>query len=58
VYPVVHVGSVEQVLHQVRKAMRYPVDGVFLIDHDADDRRTTARRPSAFERSWATAIPG
>lgn len=39
VYPVIHVRTVEQVRSQVANLVRHPVDGVFLIDHDADDRR-------------------
>lgn len=39
VYPVIHVTGVEESLREVRKAARHPIDGVFLIDHDADDQR-------------------
>lgn len=39
VYPVIHVYDVDQVLHQVDVAQRHDIDGVFLIDHDADDPR-------------------
>lgn len=39
VHPVIHVRNVHQVLDQVSAALRHPVDGVFLIDHDADDAR-------------------
>ncbi|MGJ3507135.1 hypothetical protein [Enemella sp. A6] len=39
VHPVVHVVDVEAAVHEVRKVVRHPIHGVFLIDHDADDQR-------------------
>ncbi|TWP32961.1 hypothetical protein [Leekyejoonella antrihumi] len=41
VYPVIHVTDVQQVLNQARTALRHDIDGLFLIDHDADDHRLT-----------------
>lgn len=42
VYPVIHVQDLDQVLSQVRLAQRHDVDGIFLIDHDANDARLSA----------------
>lgn len=39
VFPVIHVTSREQALYDVTIVDRHPVNGVFLIDHDANDRR-------------------
>jgi hypothetical protein len=39
VYPVIHVETVPQVVRDARTAAEHPVDGVFLIAHDADDAR-------------------
>ncbi|OMQ23884.1 MULTISPECIES: hypothetical protein [Rhodococcus] len=39
IYPVIHVSDVARVREQVRIATRHDVSGVFLIDHDGDDRR-------------------
>lgn len=39
IYPVVHVESVETTLSEVSKVLDFPIGGVFLIDHDRNDRR-------------------
>jgi hypothetical protein len=39
IYPVIHVNDITNVVQEVAKARRHEVDGVFLIDHDADDER-------------------
>lgn len=39
IFPVIHVASVTQVLREMSVAVKHPVDGVFLIDHDANDAR-------------------
>ena len=39
IYPVIRVETATQALAQAKIAYDYPVDGVFLIDHDADHDR-------------------
>ncbi|MEU5852900.1 BtpA/SgcQ family protein [Saccharopolyspora shandongensis] len=39
IFPVVHVTGIEQSVAEVTRAVRHSVDGVFLIDHDANDAR-------------------
>ncbi|GII87546.1 hypothetical protein Ssi03_55360 [Sphaerisporangium siamense] len=50
IHPVIHVAGVAQMLAEIGKAVAHDVDGVFLIDHDADDARLFRCVAAARER--------